>query len=553
MSASVQLTEDELLQAQILADPVQWAYVYLNWEARWYQREILRDSANRLVLRMGRRTGKTETLAVYCLWYSFTNRDKTCVIVTPYENQITVIWEMLEKFISRSPELQMSIRRKSKNPYIVEFHNGSRIKGFTAGTKAGSGGANIRGQGADVIILDEADYLVEADIVAVTAIALEAPSRIRIILSSTPTGKREYFYRACTEKNSPYKQYHFSSHVNPEWDEQADEEFRLFHSEIDYQHEVLAEFGEETSGVFNKALVEKAAHTLYYAYSKLSAQQRRFVAENGIEVLELGPYNFDVRPLPALRTMGVDWDKYGATPQIVITEYNEKLQRFQVVLRESIPKSEFTLDHAVNRIVELNSIYNPAVIYCDRGYGEYQVETLRAYGLKHPETGLARKVKGWAFNQSIELVDPSTKEVVNKPLKHFMVNQTALMFERERLLISPFDDELYSQIINYSVVRRTSTGQPVYTSKNEHALDAMMLSILAFVLEFPDVASTLVTPTVNAKVFLLRDVYARQARRQQQALRADRSDGRHLQPVSGVSLTWGQRGTGGFYRRRIRI
>lgn len=366
------LTAEELEQARILADPVQWAYVYLDWEARWYQEEILRETSVRRVLRMGRRTGKSTTICVYLLWFSFVHDNKTCVIVTPYENQIRHIWEIFDGFINKSPELAASIKRRSKNPYEIEFGNGSRIKGFTAGTKAGAAGASIRGQGADVIWIDEADYLLEADIVAVTAIALEAPGRIQIILSSTPSGRRGFFYKVCTDPKSTYRQFHYPSHVNPEWTPQADEEFRLFHSEVDYQHEVLAEFGEEASGVFNKALVEKAAWTLYYTYLPLSEQQRRFCRENNIQVEFIGPYTVDHPAPPALRTMGVDWDKVSSTPQIVIVEYNESLQKFQVVLRESIPKSEFTLDNAVDRIIELNEIYQPAFIYCDRGFGEAQ-------------------------------------------------------------------------------------------------------------------------------------------------------------------------------------
>jgi replicative DNA helicase len=480
--------------------------------------------------------------------------------VTPYENQIRHIWEIFDEHINKSPELAASIKRRSKNPYEIEFGNGSKIKGFTAGTKAGAAGASIRGQGADVIWIDEADYLSEADIVAVTAIALEAPGRIQIILSSTPSGRRGFFYKVCTDPKSTYRQFHYPSHVNPEWTPEADEEFGLFHSEVDYQHEVLAEFGEEASGVFNKALVEKAAWTLYYTYLPLSEQQRRFCRENNIQVEFVGPYTVDNPAPPALRTMGVDWDKVSSTPQIVIVEYNESLRKFQVVLRESIPKSEFTLDNAVNRIIELNEIYNPAFIYCDRGFGEYQVETLHAYGLRHPETGLAQKVKGKHFGENLELVDPATKELVKKPLKHFMVNQTAVFFERQKLLLSPFDEELFNQIINYSVVRVTASGQPVYTSKNEHALDAMMLAILAFVLEFPELASTLEKSQTATKVRTIKPQYRSAlyekvfgGRNVQETEREP--DRPRWQPARSVtSISWAPRGRAAWgFRRRVRF
>ena len=50
--------------------------------------------------------------------------------------------------------------------------------------------------------------------------------------------------------------------------------------------------------------------------------------------------------------------------------------------RVEIPKGEYTLDNAVNSIIEMNEIYNPSWIFCDRGYGDYQLERLHIYGDK---------------------------------------------------------------------------------------------------------------------------------------------------------------------------
>lgn len=498
------LTHEELEQARVLADPVIWADVYLNFKARDYQKSVLRSKSNRVVLRMGRRTGKTACIVVYSLWYGYTHKYKTIIIVTPFESQIRLIWDEFEKYIEYSPELQASIARKSKNPYEIYFKNGSKIKGFTAGTKAGSGAGSVRGQGGDVIILDEGDYMLEKDIVAITAIALEAPERIRIIFSSTPTGKREFFYKICTDRNSSYKQFHFPSYVNPEWNDQAEYEFKMFHSDIDYQHEVEAEFGEAASGVFNISKIEKAATDFYYAYEDLTYMQQQYVEDNNINVHFYGPYDVNYKPPKALRVMGVDWDIKQSTPHFVIAEWNTQFQKLQTVLHEDIPKTEFLLDTAVKRIIELNDIYDPEYIYLDRGLGEYQIETLHAYGLRHPDSGLADKVKGWYFKQNIELIDPSTKELVKKPAKHFMINQTRLLFEREKLMLSYFDDVLFYQIMNYTVTNVTSTGVPQY-SKDDHALDAMMLCILAFVLEFPELAQTIELPHYSRQIKVLHN------------------------------------------------
>ena len=64
--------------------------------------------------------------------------------------------------------------------------------------------------------------------------------------------------------------------------------------------------------------------------------------------------------------------KYGAASSIVILDYDMMYQKFRVMRRIEIPKSEYTYDNAVNTIVQLNDIYNPSWIYIDRGSGKHK-------------------------------------------------------------------------------------------------------------------------------------------------------------------------------------
>ena len=176
--------------------------------------------------------------------------------------------------------------------------------------------------------------------------------------------------------------------------------------------------------------------------------------------------------------------KYSAATQIVVSEYDSKEQKIKIVERVEIPSTEFTFDNAVEKIVELNNFWQPQKIYLDRGYGEYQVETLK----KRIGSTI---VTGIAFNESIEVVDPTDRTVSKKMAKHFMVNQTAILLERDQIQISENDREVYKQLINYRVVKKSSSGKPIYTSENEHALDAFMLTILCYTIEFPEIAKVL--------------------------------------------------------------
>ena len=100
--------------------------------------------------------------------------------------------------------------------------------------------------------------------------------------------------------------------------------------------------------------------------------------------------------------------------------------------------------------------------------------------MKNPQTGLHEKVVGYQFGQKIDVRDPHTGEVDRKPLKPFMVNTSVNVFEKEKIILNPEDSILVEQIKAYHIVSRSSSGLPVYSSENEHALDALNLCLLVF-------------------------------------------------------------------------
>ena len=357
----------------------------------------------------------------------------------------------------------------------------------------------MRGQRADYVYLDEVDYMSPADFDSVTAIAAERTD-IGICMSSTPTGKRSQFWKACTNPKMGYKEHYHPSTHNPNWCDAMEAEFRTQLSEQGYIHEILAEFGEEETGVFNKDKVDKAMEYEYYAYNELDYYQKIRCKDNGImPKMYLYPKGKRAHINP-FRTMGVDWDKYQASSSIIILDYDMITDKFKVIKRIEVPKSEYSYDNAVNLIIELNEQYNPAWIYVDRGAAEYQLEKLHMYGDEHPSSGLKNKVKGWQFKNSIDIIDPITFETNREPMKPFMVNQLAIAFDRERMILSPFDEVLHKQLIDYSVEKISQSGQPIFTSENEHFVDALGLAYLAMVLEFKELTNMMKDPETTNKI-----------------------------------------------------
>ena len=313
-------------------------------------------------------THNTETMVVEMLYLAYTRKNFRVLMAAPYENQIRNMFTRLNELISESPLVKRAVVSSTKNPAKIEFSNGSMILGFTTGDDA----ASVRGQRADWIFIDEIDFMSEYCFEVVAAVAIER-SEIGITCSSTPLGKRSHFYRMCTDPKMGYSQHFHPSTHNPNWNEQMEAELRAQLTAEGYVHEVLAEFGTQQAGVFDKDKLDASTKVYNYAYNELDFFQQKKCIEEGNQP-EMLIYNTAFKP-PAntFRTMGVDWDKYGANSSILILEYDRQFSKFKVLKRVEVPRSEYSYDNAINKIVELNEIYNPSFIYCDAGSGEIQI------------------------------------------------------------------------------------------------------------------------------------------------------------------------------------
>jgi len=146
--------EDELF-LRSMDNPVAFAKMMFDWEARGYQQELLLCSAQQKVVRAGRRIGKTESMVIYILWLMFTRSDFEIIIICPYERQVELIFESIRKFINKSQEFRNSVTKDRKDPQSIHLKNGSNATGFTAGVKTGEKAAKVRGQGANALFIDE--------------------------------------------------------------------------------------------------------------------------------------------------------------------------------------------------------------------------------------------------------------------------------------------------------------------------------------------------------------------------------------------------------------
>lgn len=341
--------------------------------------------------------------------------------------------------------------------------------------------------------------MTDEDITNIRNIKNEDPGRIRIIAASTPSGKRESYYKWCTYasvsfmadvkhiedtgvvryirrrakgiKPNGWTQYYAPStvnkklqQVNPDTGQTYLQDLKDEFPEYRYDQEVMANFGEELSGVYQKRFID-------YALDEGANRHAEYA-------------NMQPRPVRGPRILGVDWDKVGAETSLLAYEWDAKEKMFMPLDKIAIPRNKFTLTIAVDTIIKMDRVHNFDWIYVDRGYGEMQLEQLHLYGKSHPETGLHKKVIGVSFSEKIPVRDPYTRKKDQKDVKPFMVNSSVNLFEKGMVALPPRDLQLKEQLEQYSIKGISPNGRPTYTDVNEHFVDAFNLCVLGFMVQY---------------------------------------------------------------------
>lgn len=458
-------TEEEYIEALTILDPVTWAFEEFGWEAYWYQEWFLSCTASLKIARMGRQSGKTASMIIATLHHLYTNAYSKAILVAPRENQISMFFDAVTELIEKSKNLRDSITRSTKNPARIEFKNGGTLKGFTLNPNQGESAAvTIRGQPADLIIVDEMDFMADKDLNVLFAIKASRPS-VKIIAASTPSGARANFYKTCTSKDIGWKEFWFISQESPRFTQETEEFFRGTLPEEGYVKEVYADFSELSEGVFKKRCIES------------SLRDYNLEEEHAIG---LGIY-----------ILGVDWNKSHGTHMCILQNTGEGLKLVRKII---IPEEEYLQTVSVEKIIELNAVWGFKYIFVDAGYGAVQVESLKLHGQRNPRSKMNKILRPIAMNRMIDIKDVTGTES-RKPTKPLLVQATAKLLE-DGLLILPMSEDidtsshivpLVKQMRNYKVESYSIYGQPVYSKENEHTLVAYMLAVGGFYMEEGDV------------------------------------------------------------------
>jgi replicative DNA helicase len=494
------LDEEQQRKIHIAKDPVTWARSVLKdpdgnpIQPRVYQVLVLRHPSIRKVLRQGRRSGKSYSLALFLLHWAYIHNNAKCLIITPQKEQGGLIYKSILEFVQASPIIEDSISRNVTSPqYKIELSNGSEIKFFSSGVNSGGKANIVRGQEADVLVLDELDYMHPDDITSLYAMlqtTREGQEEKVLIAASTPTGQRTTPFWEFAH-NPRFTEFWFPSMCNPFWTQDTEDEMRGQYSVNDYAHEFEADWGEDVTGVYPRRYLDRQ----FLQDEFPDDPEDPHATKPGWKCWDY------TKPIPSnssdsFYVMGIDWDKYGAGTNMVVLEvcgsrYEDPQFRNKVkcIFREETRKDEYSYLNAVKRIIALHKVFNFRHIYADAGAGETQIEMLHKHGELHPETKLRKVVKRIAFGEAIELTDPETFQKDKKPIKPFMVDNLHNFLEKEYIYFSAKDQELYTQLVGYRIKHVTEAGRPVFEPGDnsvDHAHDALILACLAITQNYGD-------------------------------------------------------------------
>lgn len=532
--ALIELDQDKIIE--VFTSPVKWAEAFLrnpkdkakSLILRSYQKDYLEVSPKYkgCVLRQGRRSGKSVTLEIDCLWHAVAypyirmvkNKEAApkpyrILVIAPYEDHIKEIWKGFGALIADSPWLSTQIKRiKSSDEFIIEFKNGSTIEGSCAGLNSAQPGTKLRGKTADFIYVDELDYIPRELMENVIIPIYTSHTDCKMRVASTPAGIRELFFEWSTRANELgwYHQHIPSWHPdNDNWssieqckaknipiNESTEFQVRSITTHDAFLREYGAEFTDASTGVFKSNFIEKCMIP-YGPYINL-------------EDPDVFDPNF-TQNKQNVYIIGVDWNTYKNGGQIVMVEFckvktehtyfDHEMRKditidftgkYRLFYRRGIKVVDSTQANTRAEIIRLIQNYKVDYIYVDYGYGDTNIEELSYYGLKNPFLGIQNKLKVVNFGQYVEHWDPVLKEKVKKTNKNMMVNNAILCTEENTILLPKEEDmktRLVGQMRSYKIKNVTSNGIITYEGE-DHILDAFNLALYGFAKEYGPLLKT---------------------------------------------------------------
>lgn len=213
-----------------------------------WQAQVLRGTGKRLLLNCARQSGKSTTAGLLALHRALYFDHSLILLISPSLRQSSELFRKITEWIDR---LDQKPEMPEDNRLSCTLANGSRIVSLP------SSEAKIRGfSGADLIIEDEASRV--PDELYYSVRPMLAVSGGRLILMSTPFGKRGHFFEEWTKGGQVWERVEIDANHNPRITPEFLAEERAALGDWWYRQEYCCQFVETVDQVFSYDLVMSA-------------------------------------------------------------------------------------------------------------------------------------------------------------------------------------------------------------------------------------------------------------------------------------------------------
>ncbi|NIR13667.1 MAG: hypothetical protein GWN86_06855 [Desulfobacterales bacterium] len=226
--------------------PVAFARDILEFDPDPWQEKVLTWKDPRLILNCCRQSGKSTTTAALAVHEAVFNENSLILLVSPSLRQSSELFRKVGHFLSMVDDVGL----KEDNKLSLELGNGSRVVSLPSKEET------IRGfSGANLIIEDEASR-VDDDLYRAMR-PMIAVSGGRIILMSTPFGKRGHFYEEW-RRGVLWERVHITAKQCPRISDQFLQEELDSMGEWWFKQEYMGEFMESMDSVFTMEQIMSA-------------------------------------------------------------------------------------------------------------------------------------------------------------------------------------------------------------------------------------------------------------------------------------------------------
>jgi hypothetical protein len=229
-------------------DPVLFAVHELAFHPDPSQAQVLMSAKPRILLNCTRQWGKSTTAAVLALHRALYYPNSLVLLVSPSQRQSSELFRKVVEFMNK---LAITPVKLEANQFSLQLENRSRIVALP------SNEATVRGfSGVALLMEDEASRVPEDVYRAIRPML--AVSGGRLILMSTPFGKRGHFFEEWTNGGSSWERIECKASDCPRIQPQFLEDERVSLGEWTFRQEYLCEFVETHENVFSHDLISKA-------------------------------------------------------------------------------------------------------------------------------------------------------------------------------------------------------------------------------------------------------------------------------------------------------